>query len=236
MSVFAHAWLEEHSLRDLARWAAAGAIVLAVHAAAVAYLLSWYQPPEIGDDSDVVTVELAPIDSTPDAVATNAAPAPENMIESKAVSQPQKEEPQERPKIEQPRDETPGTVALPEAKPVEKTEAALPPAPRTAQQVKGGAPRIDASWQTLLVRQLQRAKRYPRQAQARGEQGIVMLGFSLDRNGHVLAHRIVHSSGHADLDDEVMAMIMRAEPLPPFPASMPQARLDLTVPIRFSLQ
>ncbi len=31
-------------------------------------------------------------------------------------------------------------------------------------------------------------------------------------------------------------MIMRAEPLPPFPASMPQSRLDLTAPIRFSLQ
>jgi hypothetical protein len=31
-------------------------------------------------------------------------------------------------------------------------------------------------------------------------------------------------------------MIMRAEPLPPFPESMPQARIDLTVPIRFSLR
>jgi hypothetical protein len=34
----------------------------------------------------------------------------------------------------------------------------------------------------------------------------------------------------------VMSMIERAQPLPPFPASMPQAKLDLTVPIRFSLQ
>jgi protein TonB len=86
------------------------------------------------------------------------------------------------------------------------------------------------------VRQIQRYKRYPPQAQARGEQGTVLLSFILDRNGHVLAHRIAQSSGYADLDNEVMAMIMRAEPLPPFPDSMPQARLDLTVPIRFSLQ
>ncbi len=63
----------------------------------------------------------------------------------------------------------------------------------------------------------------------------MLLGFSLDRDGRVLAHRIVQSSGYADLDNEVMEMIMRAEPLPPFPTSMPQARLDLTVPIRFSL-
>jgi len=32
-----------------------------------------------------------------------------------------------------------------------------------------------------------------------------------------------------------MAMIKRAEPLPPFPANMKQDRLDLTVPIRFSM-
>jgi protein TonB len=50
----------------------------------------------------------------------------------------------------------------------------------------------------------------------------------------VLAHSIARSSGYADLDNEVMAMIM-AEPLPPFPASMTQARIDLTVPIQFSL-
>jgi periplasmic protein TonB len=64
----------------------------------------------------------------------------------------------------------------------------------------------------------------------------MLLSFRLDRHGHVLARRIAKSSGYPDLDDEVMAMILRAQPLPPFPASMPQTRLDLTVPIRFSLQ
>jgi predicted aspartyl protease len=32
-----------------------------------------------------------------------------------------------------------------------------------------------------------------------------------------------------------MGMIIRAEPLPPFPANMTQAQIDLAVPIRFSL-
>ena len=87
-----------------------------------------------------------------------------------------------------------------------------------------------------MVRQLQRFKRYPAAAQSRNEQGVVLLSFSLDRTGHVLAHSIAKSSGYADLDNEVMAMIMRAEPLPSFPASMAQQRIDLTVPIRFSLR
>jgi protein TonB len=236
MSVLTHSWHEEESPRDLLRWGAAAAIVLAVYAGAFAYVFSWRQPPEIGDDADVVTLELAPIDSKPDAQASDVAPAPETMIESKALPEPQKEKPPDEVKLQRPPDEAPAADPIPVAKPPQQAEETPPPAPYTAQQVKGGAPAIEASWQTSLVRQLQRHKRYPAQAQSRDEEGVVLLSFSVDRTGHVLAHRIAKSSGYADLDDEVMAMIMRAEPLPPFPPSMPQARLDLTVPIRFSLR
>jgi protein TonB len=234
MSTLTLPWHDDRNPRDLLRWAAAAAIVVAIHAGAVAYLLSRPEPEEIGGNADVVTVELAPIDTTPDAVARDVAPAPETMIESKPVPRPQEQKPPDGTKMELPPD---ASAILPEpaVKPPEKTEEARPPAPRTAEQAEG-APRIEPSWQTSLMRQIQRYKHYPPQAHAHNEQGVVVLGFSLDRAGHVLAHRIVQSSGYADLDDEVMAMIMRAEPLPPFPDSMPQARLDLTVPIRFSLQ
>jgi periplasmic protein TonB len=237
MIALSPSWLEDEGPRDLLRWAVAAAIVLSIHAGAVAFYLFWHQPEgEIGDAAAVVTVELAPIDSTPDAEQRDVAPAPETMIESKAVPEPQKEKPTEEVKIEQPPDETPAIIPQPVVKPPEKVEQARPPAPVTAQRVTGGAPRIEPSWQSSLVRQLQRYKRYPSEAQSRSEEGIVLLSFSLDRTGRVLAHRIVRSSGFADLDNEVMAMIMRAEPLPAFPASMPQPQLDLTVPIRFSLR
>ncbi len=215
----------------------AAAIVLVVHGAIAAYVVvTRQQPPEIGDDTEAITVELAPIDSTPDAVASDDAPAPETMVESAPAPEPPKEKPQEEMKVEQPPDETPSPVTIPDVKPPQKIENAPPPAPVTAQQVKGGAPHVEPSWQTSLVRQLQRFKRYPAGSHARNEQGVVVLSFTLDRAGHVLAHSIAKSSGYADLDNEVMAMIMRAEPLPPFPASMPQEQLDLTVPIRFSVR
>lgn len=236
MSAFSLSRFEEQSPRDLARWIAAAAVITALHAGTAAFFLNWHEPEDIGDDSDVMAIELAPINSTPDAEARDAAPAPETMIESKAVPQPQQDTPRHEVKIEQPPDEAPTLVPIPTPKPPEKIEQARPPAPRTAEQVKGGAPRIERSWQTLLVQHLQRAKRYPPEAQSRDEQGVVLLGFSLDRDGRVLTHHIVKSSGYADLDNEVMAMIMRAEPLPPFPASMTQERLDLTVPVRFSLR
>ena len=64
----------------------------------------------------------------------------------------------------------------------------------------------------------------------------MLLGFSVDRSGRVLTRRVVQSSGHPDLDQEVMEMVMRAQPLPAFPPSMTQSELDLTVPIRLSLR
>lgn len=238
MSMSALSWHDDRNPRELARWAIAAAVVVGVHAGALTYLLAVHEPDVVGSNMDAVTLELAPIDSTPDAVASDLAPAPETMVESSPlpdVPQPP-EKLKEEVKLERPPDDALAEVPLPVEKPPEKVANSPPPAPVTAQQVKGGAPKVEASWQTSLMRQLQRFKRYPASAQSRKEEGVVLLSFSLDRAGHVLAHSIARSSGHADLDNEVMAMIMRAEPLPAFPDSMQQTRVDLTVPIRFSLR
>ena len=236
MSTVSLMWFDAHKPRDLWRWVWAAAIVLAVHAGALAYYFASPKPPQLGGDTDVVTVELAPIDSTPDAAASDVAPAPETMVESKAEPQPQPEPQHEEVKAETPPEPSPAPIPEPVVKREQPVEVPKPPAPVTAQQVKGGAPRIEPSWQTSLVRQLQRFKRYPHDAQVRNQEGVVVLSFSLDRNGHVLTHHIARSSGVAALDEEVMAMIVRAEPLPAFPASMPQPQIELTVPVRFSLR
>jgi protein TonB len=230
-------WADDSGLRAMLRWAGAAVIVVSLHAALIAGYLVWHQPSEeIGDLTAVVTVDLAPIDSVADANQRDIAPGPEDMVEQKAV--PEAEKRPDQPKIEEPPPPpaTTADVALPEPKPPEKVEEERPPAPRTTARVEGGAPRVAPSWQADLVRHLQQYKRYPSGAQGKREQGVVLLSFSVDRNGRVLAHRIVQSSGHADLDQEVMEMIVRAQPLPAFPPSMTQSELDLTVPIRFSLR
>lgn len=229
-------WFGDHEPRDVLRWSLAAAFVVGTHAALIAAYLQWQEPEQtIGDDSPVVAVELAPIDSVADATQRDVAPAAEEMVEHKAVPQEDKEPNQ--PKVEEPPPPTltMPEVALPVQKPVEKTEQEAPPAPRTAAPVIGGSPSVTPSWQAALLKRLQNYKRYPRAAQARGEQGVVLLHFKIDRNGRVLARRILRSSGSSDLDGEVLAMIERAQPLPAFPASMTQDELDLTVPIRFSL-
>ena len=92
------------------------------------------------------------------------------------------------------------------------------------------------SWRDLVMVRLQQNKRYPSAAESRREQGVVTLSFTVDRNGRVLARSIARSSGVAALDEEVLAMVQRAQPLPAFPAAMAQASINLVVPIRFSLR
>jgi periplasmic protein TonB len=216
MTAFALNWFEDEDPRDLRRWAIAAAIVVGVHLAAVAAYVYVHEPDDIGDESSVVAVELAPVEDTVD--QPEVAPVPE----------------QEQKQVEQPPPDTSPVVATPEQKPVAQDDR--PPTPAMPARVKGGAPRVASSWETSLVKHLEQFKRYPGDAQSRGEEGVVLLSFSVDRSGHVLARQVTKSSGYPDLDNEVMSMLARAEPLPPFPADMPDAKLDLTVPIRFSLK
>lgn len=214
-------WFEDEDPRDLRRWAIAAAVVLGVHLAAVGAYVYLHQPDQIGDDTSPITVELTPSDDTID--QPEIAPVPEQQ-------QKQVEEPPPPPDTSQ------AVIAPTQEPPPQPVQETRPPAPAVPARVKGGAPRVEPAWQTALVRHLQQYKRYPSEAQSRGEEGVVMLSFSVDRSGRVLAHQIVRSSGHRELDNEVMSMIERAQPLPAFPASMPEAKLDLTVPIRFSLR
>jgi protein TonB len=124
----------------------------------------------------------------------------------------------------------PQTTAAPRS---EMNTAATPRAPNPGSIASRAA---IASWRDLLMARLQQNKRYPSGAEARRDQGVVTLNFTVDRNGKVLARSIAKSSGVAALDDEVLAMIQRAQPLPAFPAAMAQASVNLTVPIRFSLK
>ncbi|NHO31358.1 energy transducer TonB [Acetobacter fallax] len=91
------------------------------------------------------------------------------------------------------------------------------------------------TWQSALLARLERYKRYPAQAQREHQEGTAMLHFRMDRQGHVLAANIVHGSGRALLDEETMALVRRAEPLPVPPDSVTGEIITLTVPVEFYL-
>jgi protein TonB len=115
--------------------------------------------------------------------------------------------------------------------------AAQSPVPAASRAgISAEASAAQASWRELLMAHLQRNKRYPGGPQQRREQGTATLSFTMDRAGRVVERHLAQSSGNAELDAEVLAMITRAQPLPAFPPSMTQARMTLNVPIRFSLR
>ncbi len=87
-----------------------------------------------------------------------------------------------------------------------------------------------------LRRWFEKNKSYPQQARIGRQEGTAILRVIFDRDGYVLEYELVRSSGHATLDREVKAMIERAAPLPPIPAELNRRRLELRVPIQFSLR
>jgi protein TonB len=245
---------------------AAAAVAITHAALMASYLLFAPAEPTGAASAPAVIMELAPMPVAPESQADLApgpemveaqpVPEPPKPVESQQIEPlPKIETPAEvllptpEPKVEAKPEEEP--VEKPQEKPIERVEQ-RPPAPKTT-----AAPRSDrrnapearapslgsnearaamASWRDLLVARLQHAKRYPAGAEARRAQGIATLSFSVDRHGRVLSERIVKSSGHSDLDREVLELVQRAQPLPPFPPAMRQSVIHLSVPIRFSLR
>ena len=99
----------------------------------------------------------------------------------------------------------------------------------------GGRPGLRADYFAQLQAWLDQYRRYPRWAQRRGQEGTTLLYFAIDRDGNVLDYRIERSSVHSILDREADAVQERAKPLPPMPPQVRQARLELLLPIQFSL-
>ena len=90
-------------------------------------------------------------------------------------------------------------------------------------------------WQAGIVSRLTDIRHYPPQARAKHEEGIVLVGFAIDRSGHVLTPSLARTSGHSLLDQEALAMLKRVGALPPPPSSLPQDPVFLTLPVMFCL-
>ena len=92
-----------------------------------------------------------------------------------------------------------------------------------------------ATWQSVLLGHLEKHKRYPRQARRRGQEAIVHIHITLGRDGTVLDYRLIQPSVYATLNRETLALIARAQPLPPPPAEVEGDTVEFVVPVVFSL-
>jgi periplasmic protein TonB len=97
------------------------------------------------------------------------------------------------------------------------------------------AARAQATWEKAVVSHLNRHKRYPDKARARSNQGDVVVEFTLDRAGGLVASQIKQSSGSAALDEEVLNLLQRASPFPALPAHISGATYSCIMPVRFRI-
>lgn len=114
-----------------------------------------------------------------------------------------------------------------------------PPAPITS--VTTPPPRIDPSiavgdFQTRLLRHVNRSLRYPLAARAQRIEGVVLVRFTMDRKGNVSNVAVEKPSGFPLLDEEGIAVLLRAQPFPPPPAELEGDKIDMALPVKFSLR
>ena len=179
-------------------------------------------------------------------------PKPKPKPKPKPVPKPVK------PKIVAPKIEKPKVVRPELEKPVQATQPvetqpneAQQPAPPVQQPARTSTAKPSAShrpaprpgsrngkpkYYQLILERLERLKKYPSRARRRGQQGTVVLAFTLNRDGSLKHYRITQSSGTKSLDLEVKKLIIRATPFPAIPKNISSDTLEVSVPITFSLQ
>lgn len=205
-------------------------------------------PPleDVPDAADATPADAPPEEAPSEEAATAAADLP--MLTAVEVPLPrERPKPSRRAvaKVEPPRPARPDKpVTQPrESRTAEASTAAaqaqaqVRPSTRTAaaQTASGlfAALASPASWQSRLMAHLERRKIYPAGARSRGETGTAYVRFRIDDDGAVLSAALARSSGSADLDGEVLALVRRASPVP---APPPGANRTITAPVQFSIR
>ena len=222
------------------RWTVCFAVVAAAHALVGLSLFPTLGASEFEAGAPVIMLELPaapaapstpPSDLAPGPPETETDPTPPPKEETKPIEQeaevalPTPEPPKPEPPVEQREATAAPSVEMPPS-------AAAPPTPGAAVHT----PATLIRWQSALAAHLERFKRYPTAARARGEQGIAKVAFTIDHEGHLLRSRIVQSSGSSVLDQETLGMLARAQPMPKPPGNTSDGALSFIVPVRFNIR
>jgi protein TonB len=233
------------------RWSGSLVTVLAVHAVIIGTVLLWQARPDpepLAMPAEAVMVEMAPLPTAPPAPPRDLPPGPMQQEQRKAQPKPA---PEPKPTPLQPQKLQQADAALPsqvqqhqneESASVDVDQTSAPPSAQVPiasqyaaqESLSGAAFQAEASWQSQLLGRLEKYRRYPRAAQRRHHEGIVLVRFTVDRQGQVLDVQLARSSGHESLDNETLATVRRATPLPPPPDEIPGEQVTVSTPVVFS--
>jgi periplasmic protein TonB len=185
-------------------------------------------PPPAPVPLVAVQPELAPPPAVPEQTAaipppTDVAPVPEKRVTVPEPA-PRKVAPVE--KVEK-RQAPPKAAVSPATKPMRVATAPNPGAESEGARVGR------ESWASAFAAQIRRWATYPPGSR---DSGTAQVSVTVARNGRLVSRHLASSSGSAVLDQAAMAIIERAQPFQPFPASMPEAQITKLVPLHLRPQ
>ncbi|WP_227731769.1 energy transducer TonB [Yersinia proxima] len=203
------------------------------------------QDPVVGISQDFNEPTAEPLEDQSEEVS-HILTAPEHtdasLVVEKKVEVPPKKRPQQ--KISAPR--------RPVSKPVtENADNPSTPAVVISTPLSGESHQVAAAanshslqsqkskmnWKSRLQGHLAGFKRYPPIARKQHQQGTAIIRFVVNKEGYVLSTMLIKSSGAAALDQEALAVIKRAQPLPLPPAELlSNGQVSLAMPVDFDLK
>lgn len=184
------------------------------------------EPPPVVEPQPVALpepeIKIPELPTLPDAAAVLAPPPPPPPPRPKVVAR----KPPPKPRVVERR-----KPINPDKPPAERSSAPTAQALAAPSQGASAAPSVSpANWRGTLLAHLNRYKRFPGGASP----GTVQVSFSIDRSGRVLSARLISGSGDSALDEEAVAMVRRASPVPAPPAGVGGGTVALSVPVKFS--
>lgn len=244
-------------------WAFSALGAVAIHAGCVALALGSVHrddTQDLGAPAIEIGVELAspklePTDLPvgPDTEASAAAPEvieQKTVIEKSDLPKATPTETDDPDRVVSPNETKPDKTVEPKTSSVQAepsqasvaTEATATPTVENAQQsTRSVAPsqgtgtsavRERVTWEKELAAHFNKYKRYPDDQAPKNTQ--VVVSFVLDRLGRILSSHIVTGSGDPAFDAAALAMLQRANPVPPPPPLVADDGLSFTLPVIFN--
>lgn len=92
-------------------------------------------------------------------------------------------------------------------------------------------------WESLVLAHLNKYKKYPKKAVLKRQEGVIVVKITLNKNGNVLKVELSKPSKFKVLNDEVLALVKRANPIPkPDLGLFSGESLTIRIPIKFNIR
>ncbi|MEO4046911.1 TonB family protein [Pseudomonas sp. CAU 1711] len=230
--------------RRLPLWALSLLAVVGLHIALYQAALLWRPaatPVLLEPAAMLVELEpVAPPQPTPPQPRVEPEPQPDPIPELVEAPKPRLVVAKPKPKVE-PQAPKPEVKPQPEAPKVASQEQSAAPvkAPTQRQNTQGEIDREKALWMAKLQAYLSKRLHYPereRRFNRAGSKHALLVSFTVDGRGRILASEVKSSTARAAFDRDVQRQLRQASPVPPPPAKVLSGNsLSVDYPLNFTL-